>query len=99
MRLLGAFLRLLVAGALGAPPAPVRSGGGREGGRSGGSPAAARPRRCRRPGWRWPPGQLLPALGGEGHGGGSPRAAPASARLSLPAGPGGAGDRQRGAAR
>lgn len=33
MRLLGAFLRLLVAGTLGAPPAPVRAEG-REGGRS-----------------------------------------------------------------
>lgn len=43
MRLLGAFLRLLVAGALGAPPAPVRSGGGAGGGsergQPGGSPA------------------------------------------------------------
>ena len=73
MRLLGAFLRLLLAGALGAPPAPVRTGGVERGGRSG---AAGR-------GWR----------------AAVPPCRPYNARLSLPAGPGGAGDSQRGGAR
>ncbi|KAF4788556.1 placenta growth factor isoform X1 [Turdus rufiventris] len=75
MWLLGAFLRLLVAGTLGAPPAPVRAEG-REGGRGRGSPdprcGCRDGRDCRdSSSRRW-----------AGGGGGSPRAAPPE--LSFP---------------
>lgn len=93
MLLVGAFLRLLVAGALGAPPAPVRADG-RERGRSRGSTVSPMPL----PGVAVAAGAARPCTWW-GHGGGSPHATRTSARLSLPAGPGGAGDRQRGAAR
>ena len=43
MRLLGAFLRLLLAGALGAPPAPVRTGREERGGVGAGPPPPGGP--------------------------------------------------------
>ncbi|KAK4823146.1 hypothetical protein QYF61_026348 [Mycteria americana] len=58
MRLLGAFLRLLVAGALGAPPAPVRAGG------AGGGPERGQP---------GPAGAAAAARGGGGRRGSSSR--------------------------
>lgn len=48
MRLLGAFLRLLLAGALGAPPAPVRTGREERGGVGAGPPPGAGGRRSLR---------------------------------------------------
>lgn len=92
MRLLGAFLRLLVAGTLGAPPAPVRAEG-REGGSERGQPRSPVPL----PGVAVTAGTAPPGAG-RGAAAGRP-VLPASARLSLPAGPGGAGDRQHGVAR
>lgn len=92
MRLLGAFLRLLVAGALGAQPAPVRAEIWREVavGQTGVTGAPVRAVGARR-------GSCSRCWVGKRQW--VPHAAPASARLSLPVGPGGARSRQRGAVR